>query len=436
MNVTGIAEKLTIFQSLQHRDFRFYWSGNFMSVIGQQMAVTVQAWLIFELTGSALQLGLLGLARAAPAVFLGLLGGIAADKFSQRKLLTITIAIVGVLWTIFAALTHSGNIQVWQVLALVFSVGAVQSFQQASRQAIFPSLIDHRHMSSAVGLNSAIHPGARIFAPVLAGYLIDYLGVPMEGAGVALYLVALGSFIYCVMVFLTRPRDIKRAQGASGFQDLKDGLKYVRNHRIFFLIIGTSMTSAFFAGSHIILVPVFAEKLFGEASGSAIGYIFAAGGVGGLTGALLGGSLGGIRSKGAVLAASTLSFGGAVIVFALSPWYSLLLAMEFLSAAANEMFTVVGQSVLHSEVPNEYRGRVMGIWGMTYTLAQPMGSMQVGFVASAITAPLAVALSGGVACVIALLGVARDPQVRAIGKEGTASGVRGQAPGPTANSTG
>ena len=91
--------------------------------------------------------------------------------------------------------------------------------------------------------------------------------------------------------------------------------------------------------------------------------------------------------------------------------------MEFLSAAANEIFTVVGQSILHSEVPNEYRGRVMGIWGMTYTLAQPMGSMQVGFLASAITAPLAVAISGGVACAIVLLGVTRDPQVRAIGKE-------------------
>ena len=417
MNVNTIAERLAVIHALQHRDFRLYWTGNFMSVIGQQISITVQAWLIFELTGSALQLGLLGLARAAPAVVLGLLGGIAADKFSQRKLLTITIAIVGIIWTIFATLTYSGSIQVWQVLALVFAVGAVQSFQQASRQAIFPSLIDHRHMSSAVGLNSAIHPGARIFAPVLAGYLIDYLGVPMEGAGIAMYLVAVGSFIYCFMVFLTKPRDIKRAQGANGLQDLMDGLRYVRSHRIFFLIIGTSMANAFFAGSHVILAPVFADKLFGEASGSAIGYIFAAGGVGGMTGALLGGSLGTIRNKGGVLAGSALTFGGAVVAFALSPWYALLLAMEFLSAAGNELFVVVGQSILHLEVPNEYRGRVMGIWGMTYTLAQPMGSMQVGFLASAITAPLAVAISGCVACAISLLGVGRDPQIRAIGKE-------------------
>ena len=108
MNVNAIANKFSVIQALQHRDFLLYWTGNFSSVIGQQISITVQAWLIFELTGSALQLGLLGLARAAPATVLGLLGGIAADKFSQRKLLTITIAIVGVLWTIFGILIFLG----------------------------------------------------------------------------------------------------------------------------------------------------------------------------------------------------------------------------------------------------------------------------------------------------------------------------------------
>ena len=98
MIINTIGHKLAITQALQHRDFRLYWSGNFASVIGQQMAITVQAWLIFDLTGSALSLGLLGLARAAPAVFLGLLGGIVADKVSQRRLLVITITINGFLW--------------------------------------------------------------------------------------------------------------------------------------------------------------------------------------------------------------------------------------------------------------------------------------------------------------------------------------------------
>lgn len=417
MIINTITQKLAVTQALQHRDFRLYWSGNFASVIGQQMAVTVQAWLIFDLTGSALSLGLLGLARAAPAVFLGLFGGIVADKVNQRKLLTITISINGILWAIFATLTFTEIIVVWQVLAIVFGIGAVQSFQQASRQAFFPSLIDHQHMSSAVGLNSAIHPGARIFAPVMAGLLIDYVGIPLQGAGVALYMVSLGSFTYSFLVFRTRPREIQRAQGASGFENLKDGIKYVRSHRIFRLIIGTSLTNAFFAGSHIILVPVFAKELAGEASGSAIGYIFAAGGIGGLTGALVGGSLGGTRHKGRILLGSALAFGGTVIVFALSPWYALLLAMEWVSAAGNEMFTVIGQSILHSEVPNEYRGRVMGIWGMTYTLAQPMGSMNVGFLASGIGASGAVAICATIACIIAIAGIGRDRVVRNLGSE-------------------
>ena len=423
MNINTIVAKLAFTQALQHRDFRLYWFGNFASVIGQQMAIVVQAWLIFDLTGSALQLGMLGLARAAPAVFLGLLGGIIADKVSQRRLLMITISINGCVYALFATLTYTQNIEVWHVLALVFAIGAVQAFQQASRQAIFPSLIDHQHMSSAVGLNSAIHPAARIFFPVVAGLLIDHLGVPMQGAGVVLYAVSLATFFYGFMVFRTRPREIQRAEGASGFENLKDGIKYVRNHRIFSLIIGTSLTNAFFAGSHIILVPLFAEDLLGEASGSGIGYIYAAGGIGGLTGAIAGGSLGAARSKGRILLGSALAFGGGVIVFALSPWYALLLAMEWISAAGNEMFTVVGQSILHSEVPNEYRGRVMGIWGMTYTLAQPMGSMQVGFLASGIGAPVAVVIGGTIACLIALSGIGRDKAVRHMGSESPSSGV-------------
>ena len=353
MIINTIIHKFAVTQALQHRDFRLYWSGNFASVIGQQMAITVQAWLIFDLTGSALSLGLLGLARAAPAVFLGLFGGIMADKVNQRRLLTITISINGILWAIFATLTFTEIIVVWQVLAIVFGIGAVQSFQQASRQAFFPSLIDHQHMSSAVGLNSAIHPGARIFAPVIAGLLIDYVGIPLQGAGVALYMVSLGSFSYSFLVFRTRPREIQRAQGASGFENLKDGIKYVRGNRIFRLIIGTSLTNAFFAGSHIILVPVFAKELVGEASGSAIGYIFAAGGIGGLTGALVGGALGGTQHKGRILLGSALAFGSSVIVFALSPWYALLLAMEWMSAAGNEKFTVIGQSILQNKIPTQ-----------------------------------------------------------------------------------
>ena len=423
MFINTLTRKFTITQALQHRDFRLYWSGNFASVIGQQMAITVQAWLIFDLTGSALSLGLLGLARAAPAVFLGLLGGIMADKVSQRRLLMITITINGFLWSLFATLTFMENISVWQVLAIVFAIGAVQSFQQASRQAFFPSLIDHQHISSAVGLNSAIHPGARIFAPVVAGLLIDHLGVPLQGAGVVLYMVSVGTFFYSFMVYRTRPREIQRSQGASGVENLKDGIKYVRNNRIFRLIIGTSLMNAFFAGSHIILVPVFAEELMGEASGSTIGYIFAAGGIGGLTGALAGGSMGSTRIRGRILLGSALAFGGSVIVFALSPWYALLLAMEWLSAAGNEMFTVIGQSVLHSEVPNEYRGRVMGIWGMTYTLAQPMGQMQVGALASGIGASAAVAIGGTIACIIAISGIGRDKAVRNMGRDQPVSEV-------------
>ena len=243
-------------------------------------------------------------------------------------------------------------------------------------------------MSSAVGLNSAIHPGARIFAPVVAGYLIDYLGVPMEGAGVALYMVAMGQLPLLHHGVPHPPRDIKRAQGANGFQDLKDGLKSVRNNRIFFLIIGTSMTSAFFAGSHIILVPVFADKPLRRGVG--LGHRlhlrrWAASADFRRTARRLprwhsqqGWCIGGQRPL--------LRRDGHRVCVA--PWYSLLLAMEFLSAAANGDIHRGRAERPSLRGPQRVPGTCHGHLGHDVHPRAPMGSMQVGFLASAISAPL------------------------------------------------
>ena len=166
-------KKFGIFAALRHRNFRVFWLGFVTSVSGMQMFIVVQAWLVYDLTGSALQLGFLGLARAIPAIALGLVGGVVADKIDQRRLLITTTAGVASIYLILGTLTLTGVVQVWHILGCVFLVGALQSFDQPSRQAIFPNLIDRQDMMSAVALNSTIHPGTRIFAPLLAGLLIS-----------------------------------------------------------------------------------------------------------------------------------------------------------------------------------------------------------------------------------------------------------------------
>ena len=407
-----LLRRFPLLTALVHRDFRVYWSGHAVAVSGQQMAMVIQMWLIFDLTGSALQLGLLGLARAVPGVIMNLVGGVLADKLDQRRLLIFATMVMGALYATLATLTFTGVVEVWHVLAVVFGTGACEAFQQPSRQSIFPNLIDRRNMMSAVGLNSTIHPGTRIFAPMIAGVLIDHVGVGHDGAATALYLV---SILYLTFTFaLTQVHlpPIRRASTGSGLHSLAQGMKYVANHRIFTLLILTSFSNAFFGMAHVTLLPVFAEKLLGESTGISLAILTSAGGVGGLSGAIVGGSLGRIQRRGWLMIGGAWSFSGALILFALAPWYWMLVVLEWLASASNQIFSVTSQSTLHGLVPDEVRGRVMGLWGMTHSVAQPLGGLQMGSAAEALGAAPAVIISSCAAITVVALGIARNGRVR------------------------
>jgi MFS family permease len=409
--------KLGILTALKHRNFRVYWLGFVTSVSGMQMFLVVQAWLVFDLTGSALQLGFLALARALPAMVLGLVGGVFADKVDKRRLLMATTSGIAVIYLVLATLTLTGVVQVWHVLAAVFLVGGLQAFDQPSRQAIFPNLIDRKDMMSAVALNSTVHPGTRIFAPLVAGIMIDYIGVPQMGAAIAIYVVAGSYAIFSYMLFRVHLPPMERAGGNSGLQDFKDGIRYILLRPVFRLLILTSFVNAFFGMASVTLMPVFASDLLGDASGSAISLLFSATGIGGLMGALIGGSLGGMRRKGWLIIGGASFYGGLLIAFALSPWYGLALVLIWLASVCLQIFTVTAQSTLHTLVPNEYRGRVMGIWGMTHSVMQPMGGLVMGVAASVAAASAVVAVGGSVVALFGLLGTGLDRRMRNIGDE-------------------
>lgn len=413
--------KLGILTALKHRDFRVYWLGFVTSVSGMQMFLVIQAWLVFDLTGSALQLGFLALARALPAVVLGLVGGVFADKVDQRRLLMATTSGIAVIYLVLGTLTLTGAVQVWHILTAVFLVGGLQAFDQPSRQAIFPNLIDRRDLMSAVALNSTVHPGTRILAPIVAGLMIDFIGTPQVGAALAIYVVAMAYAIFSYMLFRVQLPPVDRAVGSSGFQDLKDGIWYILSRPVFRLLILTSFVNAFFGMSHITLMPVIAHNLLGEASGSAISLLFSATGIGGLMGALIGGSLGGMRRKGWLIIGGASSYGGLLIAFAFTPLYGLALVIEWLASVCLQIFTVTSQSTLHTLVPNEYRGRVMGIWGMTHSLMQPMGGLAMGGAASVIATSTVVAIGGSVVALFGLLGTGLNSRIRNIGDESTAT---------------
>ncbi len=156
---------------MRYRAYRAFWVGSVASVSGFQILRFGQFWLIFQLTGSPLALGYVGLANGVPAIFLNLFGGLAADRMDQRRLIVIAQSITAGLIFLLATLTLLDLVRVWHVLTIAFLAGAVEAFDQPARRTLFPHLIDRKVMTSAVALNSAIWPGTRSLAPAAAGLI-------------------------------------------------------------------------------------------------------------------------------------------------------------------------------------------------------------------------------------------------------------------------
>lgn len=407
--------RLQVFTALKHPGFRRFWLGMVASVMGFQIMMVAQGWLVYDLTDSKLFLGYLGLAAGVPAIVLSLVGGVVADKVDQRRLLMLTQSISGLVMLTLATLVLLDMVEVWHLMVIAFLIGSVQAFDGPTRQAIFPHLIEREDMMNAVALNSMVWQGTRVLGPALGGIIIG----TRLGIAPGFYAPFAGFLIMALMVSTLRLPPIKRAQGTSVAQDMAEGIKFVRTNRIFTFLIGMSFFNSMFGMSYIFLFPVFAKDIF-EAGTSGLGFLSAATGMGGLLGTFTTASLGNFQRKGWLLLGGAVFFGVFLILFAItsSLFASLPLAMGliFLAGACTSIYMISVLTTLQSLVPNELRGRVMGIYGMTFSVL-PLGAMQAGAVAEFTSAPFAVAL-GGAAIILFAAGMAvTNSQVRNLGTQ-------------------
>ena len=384
--------KVETFDALKHRDFRFYWIGFVISVSGQQMLWMIEGWLIYELSGSALLLGVHGAAQFVPSTTLTLFGGAIADKFDQRKLL-ITVQVLFVI--ILGGLSVLGLLDLltaWFVIAGGFLLSIAGAFEGPARQAMFPHLVAKEKMPSAVALNAMIHPGTRVLAPVIGGlisaWVLDTSGSASVAGGAVFGIAVVGVIIYALMLAQFHLPPIRRNRENSVLQDMLAGLKYVWDKRIFAFLIGTAWYSMIFGISLTILFPVFAEDvLFVGPEG--LGYLWGAMGIGSISGVFLASSRAKPSQQRGLLIGGLLFIGIFMIAFALSTWYWLSLFLVFLIGLGASVFNVAIQTNLQMLVDSEYRGRVMGIWSMVHTSIRPVGEFYFGSMAAIFSAPTA-----------------------------------------------
>ena len=384
--------RLQMFTALRHSGFRRFWIGMVASVLGFQIMTVAQGWLILVLTDSKLALGYVGLAAGLPAIALNLFGGVIADKVNQRRLLIATQTTSSMGMLALAILTLTGLVEPWHIIASAFLIGSVQAFDTPTRQALFPHLIDREDMLNAVALNSMVWQGTRVIGPAIGGVIIG----TQLGVAPGFFAPFLGFLIMAVMIATLKLPPIKRAESASFFHDMAQGINFVRTNTIFAFLIGMTFFNSIFGMSYIFILPVFARDIF-EVGSAGLGILHAVSGVGAVLGTLITASLGNFQRKGWLILGGAVLFGTFLILFAVTgslfKFFPLSLVFIFCAGMSTSIYMITIMSTLQLMVPNELRGRVMGIYGMTWSLL-PVGAMQAGAIAEYTSAPLAVAVGG------------------------------------------
>lgn len=392
---------------MQHRNYRLFFLGQLISLIGTWMQSLAQAWLVYRLTGSAVLLGLVGFASQVPVFLLSPFGGVVADRRDRRRVLVATQTAAMLLALTLALMTLSGRIEVWQVIVLAALLGVANGFDIPTRQAFVVELVGRQDLVNAIALNSSMFNGARIVGPAVAGVVVATVG---EGwcffANSVSYLAVLGS-----LLAIRLPPGARAAALASPLAQILEGWRFVARTapiRALLLLLGlVSLTGMPYA----VLMPVMAEDVL-HAGASGLGLLMGASGVGALAGALVLARRTSIRGLGGWVASAALAFGIALIVFSLSRhfWLSVVLLLPVGFAMLLQMSS--SNTLIQSMVPDELRGRVMSAYSMMFMGMAPAGALLAGGLAGIIGAPATIAVGGAVCILGALAFRSRLPGLR------------------------
>ncbi len=395
------------FQALRHRNFRLWFFGQLTSLVGTWMQTIAQNWLVYQLTGSAWDLGLVNFVGAIPLVPLTLHAGAIADRFSKRRIIFLTQAAMMALAFILAILCATGMVRLWHVIGLAFLLGAAQAIDTPARQAFVIELVGREDLANAIALNSGTFHGARVIGPAVAGVLVATIGISgaffLNGAS---FLAVLGA------LFLMDAALIRRAKpdGDTG-EDLWGGVRYIARNRASGSIVLLVSLSAFLAMPYYVLVPIFAKEVLGGGAG-VYGGLMSAAGVGAVLGSLYAASGGAVRRKGTLLAAGSISFPLLLFGFSLSRHYPVSILLLAAIGFAFVIQNAPANSLLQSLVPDHLRGRILAIYVSLFLGLLRVGGLVVGMVAEATSATAALIVMAGGSLGASLLVLRKFPELR------------------------
>ncbi len=367
--------------------------------------MAAQGWLVFDMTGEPLALGLVGAAQAIPGLIFNLLAGALADRFNPRRMIIIGEGAAALLIAFLSILVFADVVMVWHIVIIAFLIGSATSFDQPARRVIWPVLIPRKEYVSGTALNQGAWNGTRVIGPAISTGIIAIVGSITGdvrlGAGISFLVIAAGFVSMAVAIMFVRLPDIKRAGGETLLHDIADGLAFVVSHNIFLLLLGLSFAIGYFGLSYQQLLPAFAKNELGLGP-SGLGALYVASGIGGIIGIFLAASYGSSVDRAKLIGVGATLMGLAIIGFGISGvlgWAILAGVLSAMAGALYSIFQIGANTLLNLLVPVEFRGRVMGLRGIMWSLA-PLGALQAGFIAGYTSTPFAIGV-GGVGVLVA-----------------------------------
>ena len=390
---SGMSWNLLV-RALRHRNYRLFFGGQGISLVGTWMTRVATGWLVYRLTGSAFLLGLVSFSSQIPILLLGPFAGVWVDRLNRHRVLVVTQALSMVQSFALAALALAHIITVHEVILLNLFQGAINAFDMPARQAFLIEMVEDREdLGNAIALNSSLVNAARLIGPSVAGLLIAAVG---EG-----YCFLIDGFSYMAVIasllaMTVTPRVIEHAR-ASVLSELRDGWEYVRGFRPIWSILLLLAVISLVGMPYTTLMPIFAGKIL-HGGAHTLGFMMGAVGVGALTGAVRLAARRSVLGLGRLIAMTSAGFGAGLVAFSLSRelWLSLLLLVLTGFCFMQQMAS--SNTILQTITEDSKRGRVMSFYSIAFQGVAPFGSLTAGAIASRIGAPHTLMI-GGLICV-------------------------------------
>ncbi len=387
-----------IFRALDSRNYRLFFIGQGVSLIGTWMQTIAMSWLVYRITGSAFLLGVVGFSSQLPIFILAPLAGVFVDRHNRHRILVITQSLAMLQAFILATLVLTNTVTVWAIIVLSIFLGMVNSVDMPARQTFVLEMVDRKNdLSNAIALNSALFSGARLIGPSIGGILIATLG---EGLCFLINGLSFLSVIFCLMAMRIAATKIE-VKETHVLTELKEGFSYAIGFApIRYLLLLVAIVSLV-GMPYAILMPIFAGQILGGGP-STLGFLMAAAGTGALIGTLYLAARKSVAGLGRIVVIGAATFGCGLILFSLSRFLPLSLILIMLAGFGMIVQMASSNTILQTVVDDDKRGRVMSFYAMAFVGIAPFGSLLGGALASRIGAPTTL-LYGGIVCIIAAI---------------------------------